>query len=86
MNKQVELLWANIDKILLVILFIVLVCVHVHMVGAVGNTVDPSESAQLNWLEGIIGQVLAALLTLFVTDRTKKHDEPAQPAQPAKEN
>lgn len=69
MNTHFEKLWENLDKLILVLLLLVLVGVHMHMISAVGNVVDPSESSQVNWLEGIIGQLLAALLTLLVTQK-----------------
>lgn len=78
-------LWENLDKIILVVLLLVLVGFHSHMIGALGNSVDPSEAQQINWIEGIIGQVLAALLTLFVTDRSKKPQPELANAQEGKQ-
>lgn len=79
MNEHIEFLWNNFDKLILVLLLIILVMMHQHMITAVGNVVDPSESSQINWLEGIIGQVLAALLTLFVTNKSQPKPTPTPP-------
>lgn len=75
LDDHAQMIWSNLDKLLLVFLLVTLVGVHVHMVGALGNSVDPTEANQLNWIEGIIGQVLAALLTLLVTQVRQQSKE-----------
>lgn len=81
MNSHLQRLWDNLDKLILAMLFLVLVGFHSHMISAMGGTVDPSDAEQIHWIENIGGQVLAALLTLLVTQKLGGAKEPA-PAAP----
>lgn len=69
MNSHLQQLWSNLDKLILTLLFLVLVGFHSHMINAMGGKVDPSDAEQIHWIENIGGQILAALLTLLVTQK-----------------
>lgn len=79
MNTQLQRTWENLDKLILTVLFLVLVGFHSHMIAAMGGTVDPSDAEQIHWVENIGGQVLAALLTLLVTQKMGSTKEPPAP-------
>lgn len=78
MNTHLQHLWDNVDKILLVTLLIVTIIIHVHVEHELGGAPDPTLVNEQNWLENIIGQILAALLTLMVTQRAKGPTSQAQ--------
>lgn len=80
MNSHLQHLWANLDKLILFVLFVVLVGFHSHMIAVMGGTVDPSDAEQIHWIEDIAGQILAALLTLLVTQKLAGSTTPAAPA------
>lgn len=69
MNYHLQRTWENLDKIILMVLFLVLVSFHSHMIAVLGGKVDPSDAEQIHWIEDIAGQILAALLTLLVTQK-----------------
>ena len=77
MNSHLEQLWQNLDKLILMVLFLVLIVFHNHMISAMGGTVDPSDAEQIHWIEDIGGQILAALLTLLVTQKMGVSKVPA---------
>lgn len=71
MNVHLQHLWDNIDKILLTFLLMTTIVVHVYVEHSLGAAPDPNLVNEQNWLENVIGQILAALLTLMVTQRNK---------------
>lgn len=57
---QSDNIWGHFNELALVLLLIALISLDVHMVH------HSMDSESITWLQGIVGQVLAALLTLMV--------------------
>jgi hypothetical protein len=55
-----ERFWLNIDKFILAVLLLFSMSVYVYL------TTQTDDAAMISWIEGIVGQFLAALLTLMV--------------------
>lgn len=74
--KVSEWLQRNTGVFLLFFLFSFTMSMVVHIIHH-----NAQDSASIQWIEGIVGQILAALLTLLVSGSGRKSDPPTTIAE-----
>lgn len=60
MGQQTDNLWSHFNELVLAVLLVTFVAFDIHMIH------HAMDAGSVTWLQGIVGQVLAALLTLMV--------------------